>query len=141
MQTENCVLCHAIGGELIWQNDKLRLIRADEPGFPAFYRLIWNLHIAEMSSLSQPERSYCIETITKIERVLLQRLRPDKINLASLGNMVPHLHWHIIARFDWDSHYPASVWSTAERAVDNDKVQHIYDLLPQVHQDLVAILD
>ncbi|TNY02522.1 HIT family protein, partial [Escherichia coli] len=43
------------------------------------------------------------------------QLRPTKVNLASLGNVVPHLHWHIIARFDTDSHYPAPVWAAAQR--------------------------
>ena len=40
---------------------------------------------------------------------------PTKINLASLGNLVPHLHWHIVARFDWDSHFPQPVWGAAQR--------------------------
>jgi diadenosine tetraphosphate (Ap4A) HIT family hydrolase len=42
--------------------------------------------------------------------VLREQLAPTKINLAALGNMVAHLHWHVIARYDWDSHFPASVW-------------------------------
>ena len=52
-----------------------------------------------------------------VERVLREQLRPTKINLASLGNMVPHLHWHVIARFDWDSHFPQPIWGTAQRMV------------------------
>jgi diadenosine tetraphosphate (Ap4A) HIT family hydrolase len=44
-------------------------------------------------------------------------VRPDKINLASLGNVVPHLHWHVIPRWRDDSHFPAPIWATAKRAV------------------------
>ena len=44
--------------------------------------------------------------VSSVERVLRDALAPTKINLASLGNVVPHLHWHVIARFDWDSHFP-----------------------------------
>jgi len=41
--------------------------------------------------------------------------RPDKVNLASFGNMTPHLHWHVIPRWRDDSHFPQSIWSAAER--------------------------
>ncbi|MET0207803.1 MAG: HIT domain-containing protein, partial [Burkholderiaceae bacterium] len=47
-----------------------------------------------------------------------EALAPAKINLAALGNMVPHLHWHVIARFDWDSHFPNPVWGERKRSVD-----------------------
>ena len=47
--------------------------------------------------------------------MLRNLLQPTKINLATLGNVVPHLHWHVIARFDWDSHFPAPVWAAAVR--------------------------
>ena len=42
-------------------------------------------------------------------------LRPAKINLASLGNVVPHLHWHVIARFADDACFPAPIWAPARR--------------------------
>ena len=43
-------------------------------------------------------------------------MRPDKVNLASLGNMVPHLHWHVIPRWKNDPWFPDSVWSAARRS-------------------------
>ncbi|RQO57204.1 HIT domain-containing protein [Paucibacter sp. KBW04] len=116
-----CPLCLEAGGLLVHQTPQWRLIRVlDDANFPAFYRLIWQgpgTHIAEFSALSQAERSACMEAVATVERVLLEQLRPTKINLASLGNMVPHLHWHVIARFDWDSHFPNPVWGAAQREV------------------------
>ncbi len=53
-----------------------------------------------------------------IEQALRATLAPTKINLASFGNMVAHLHWHVIARFDWDSHFPQPVWGTVQRIVE-----------------------
>ena len=38
------------------------------------------------------------------------KFKPDKVNIASFGNMVPHLHWHIIPRFEVDRHYPNPIW-------------------------------
>mgnify|MGYP001255383700 FL=1 len=58
-----------------------------------------------------------MQTVAKVETVLRTSLQPTKINLASLGNVVPHLHWHVIARFDWDSHFPQPVWGAKQRDV------------------------
>lgn len=110
-----CVLCEGDGGTLIWRGTHLRVIRADEAGFPAFYRVIWNGHVAEFSDLSPAERAHCMEAVACVEEVLREHLAPTKINLAALGNMVPHLHWHVIARFEGDSHFPAPVWAGAVR--------------------------
>ncbi len=49
------------------------------------------------------------------EQALRELMQPAKINLASLGNMTPHLHWHVIPRFADDKHFPGSVWSEARR--------------------------
>jgi diadenosine tetraphosphate (Ap4A) HIT family hydrolase len=50
------------------------------------------------------------------ETALRQLYRPDKVNLASLGNVVPHVHWHVIARFVDDAHFPDPIWAPARRA-------------------------
>ena len=117
-----CPLCEADGGLLVFRNETLRIIQASEPGFPAFYRVVWNRHVAEFSDLSAAERQVCMHAVVKVEQVLRRELQPAKINLAALGNMVPHLHWHVVARFDWDSHFPAPVWSAPQRPVDEKQV-------------------
>ena len=111
----SCPLCTTDGGQLVWRGTHLRVIRADEPGFPAFYRVVWNAHVAEFSDLDAGQRQHCMDVVVQVEQALRQHLQPTKINLATLGNMVPHLHWHVIARFDWDSHFPAPVWAAAQR--------------------------
>ena len=113
--THDCPLCREDGGALIWRGALLRVIRADEAGFPAFYRVVWNAHAAEFSDLTVAERQHCMDAVAVVEQVLREHLVPTKVNLAALGNMVPHLHWHVIARFDWDSHFPAPMWATAQR--------------------------
>lgn len=120
-----CPLCLGAGGTLIFQGGKFRVIRADEPGFPAFYRLVWTAHVAEFSDLDRADRRLCMEAVNVVERVLRAQLQPDKINLATLGNMVPHLHWHVIARFDWDSHFPAPVWAQAQRIADAPSLREL----------------
>jgi diadenosine tetraphosphate (Ap4A) HIT family hydrolase len=122
MSEKACPLCEADGGLLVFRNHDLRIILADEAGFPAFYRVVWNRHVAEFSDLSATERQICMHAVARVEQVLRSELQPDKINLAALGNMVPHLHWHVIARFAWDSHFPTPVWSAPQRQADDAQV-------------------
>jgi diadenosine tetraphosphate (Ap4A) HIT family hydrolase len=125
MTNAACPLCEGDGGLLVFRNEDLRIIQASEAGFPAFYRVIWNRHVAEFSDLSASERQICMHAVAKVEQVLRSELQPAKINLAALGNMVPHLHWHVIARFEGDSHFPAPVWGAAQRPVDEAQVAGI----------------
>lgn len=115
MTSVACPLCSASGGTVVWQHERFRVVRAEEVGFPAFYRVIWNAHVAEWSDLDESDQALCLRAVTAVERVLRQYVQPTKVNLASLGNVVPHLHWHVIARFDWDSHYPTPVWGPPVR--------------------------
>ncbi len=112
-----CELCERDGGILIARNAQLRIIRAEDADHPAFYRVIWNAHVAEWTDLPPNDRSLIMQTVAKVETVLRQALQPTKVNLASLGNVVPHLHWHVIARFDWDARWPAPVWAPKSREV------------------------
>lgn len=112
-----CVLCTQATGVPLWQDDAWRVIRAEDADFPAFYRVIARHHVAEFSALLAPERARCMDIVCAIERVLIEQLQPTKINLAALGNVVPHLHWHVIARHDWDSHFPQPIWGARQREV------------------------
>ena len=118
-----CPLCESDGGRLVFQGRQLRIIQAEESGFPAFYRVVWTQHVAEFSDLTVAERETCMQAVLAVEQLLRERLQPDKINLASLGNAVPHLHWHVIARFGWDSHFPVPVWGNAQREPDPARLQ------------------
>ena len=136
----DCPLCVQDGGTLVWRGEKLRVIRADEPGFPAFYRVVWNAHVAEFSDLNAADRAHCMDVVVQVEQSLRAHLQPTKINLAALGNMVAHLHWHVVARFGWDSHFPAPVWAAAVRERVAGKEDAVRVLLPAVEAQLAASL-
>lgn len=129
----DCPLCDADAGALIWRGEKLRVIHAEEAGFPAFYRVIWTAHAAEFSDLSPADRQHCMEAVALVEQALREQLAPAKINLASLGNVVPHLHWHVIARYEWDSHFPAPVWAPPQRERDAGREVVVAERLPALH--------
>ncbi|WP_343594261.1 HIT family protein [Paracidovorax wautersii] len=141
MAAPSCPLCETDGGALVWRGERLRVIRADEAGFPAFYRVVWNAHVAEFSDLSVQDRAHCMAAVCAVEQALRTHLQPTKINLAALGNMVPHLHWHVIARFNGDSHFPAPVWAAALRERVPGQEAQVAALLPAAEQAMRLQLD
>ena len=131
-----CPLCTSDGGRLVLRTPHWRLVHAGEAGYPGFYRLVWNAHVAEMSDLAPAERRHCLEALCSLEAAMRRHLRPQKMNMASLGNQVPHLHWHLIARFEWDTHFPAPVWAAAVREPDAARIAAVEARLPGLEQAL-----
>ena len=111
----SCELCEQSGGEILWQSDLYRVIWVDDKHYPGFCRVILNRHVKEMTDLDEPERMMLMHAVFAVESAVREVVRPDKINLASLGNVVPHLHWHIIPRFADDRHFPNPIWGEVKR--------------------------
>lgn len=131
-QSAACPLCATEGGQPVVKLADCRVIRATEDGFPAFYRVIWSDHVAEWSDLDAAQRGRLMDVVTVVEQTLRDVLEPTKINLATLGNVVPHVHWHVIPRFDWDTHFPAPIWAEAQRPIDGERLSAVAQLLPRV---------
>jgi diadenosine tetraphosphate (Ap4A) HIT family hydrolase len=112
-----CELCAGDGGVRLWRDAFARVVRVPDEAFPAFCRVIVARHVREMTDLGAPERERLMRVVFACEQALREVARPDKVNLASLGNQTPHLHWHVIGRFADDSRFPDPVWAPARRAV------------------------
>jgi len=110
-----CPLCTAPGGAILWQDDFCRIILADEPDHPGFLRVIAKDHVKEMTDLAPADRDTLMRVVWAAEAALREVMAPDKVNLASLGNVVPHLHWHVIPRYADDPHFPNPVWGGRKR--------------------------
>lgn len=111
-----CPLCQSGDENVLWNDATVRVILAGDPDYPGFCRVILNRHVKEMTDLPTAERLHLMQVVFAIEAALRELLHPDKVNLASLGNQVPHLHWHVIPRFADDKHFPDPVWAPAQRA-------------------------
>ena len=110
----DCALCLSPGGEVVWEDGLCRVVRVDGAegdSFPGYCRVIWRAHVAEMTDLDTGSRRHLMNVVFAVETALRSLLAPDKINLAALGNMVPHVHWHVIPRWRDDSHFPAAIWA------------------------------
>lgn len=109
-----CPLCQTPGGRVLVQTDEFRVVWPDEAGHPGLLRVIGQAHVAEMTDLRPDERLRMIDAVWTVEAVMRRVLGPDKINLASLGNWVPHLHWHVVPRWKGDLQFPGSIWSVQQ---------------------------
>jgi len=89
---------------------------AEDPLIPGFLRVILNRHAPEMTDLPTTDRQRLMQVVLAVETIVRRELSPDKINLASLGNVVPHLHWHVIPRWRDDPWFPQPIWSPAVRS-------------------------
>lgn len=137
----SCELCGTEGGMLLVRRARWRVVRVvDDEAFPAFYRVIWNTHCAEFSELCAAERAECMEAVAAVERALREIVQPLKVNLASLGNAVPHLHWHVVARFEWDSRFPKPIWAEPVREVRPSPRERLGALLALLDEAVMAQL-
>jgi diadenosine tetraphosphate (Ap4A) HIT family hydrolase len=138
-----CPLCASHGGELVWRSDALRVVLPEEPDYPGFTRVIWNPHAAEMTDLPETDRDALMRVVWTVERTQRTALAPDKVNLASFGNLVAHLHWHVIPRWRDDRHFPQPVWGAPaqrDESVVAARRAAVQAALPAYRAALVAAL-
>ncbi len=114
-QINRCELCAESGGTVLWETPTCRVIRVADDHFPGFCRVIWTAHVREMTDLLPEERNGLMQVVFAVEAVVRSLFAPDKINLASFGNVVPHLHWHIIPRWRDDRNFPEPIWGVVQR--------------------------
>jgi len=112
----NCEFCERDGGPVLWRDGFCRIVRAASKDYSGFCRVILNRHAREMTDLDATERRRLMHAVFACEAALRELFQPDKMNLASLGNQVPHLHWHVIARHAGDRHFPDAIWAAPRRA-------------------------
>lgn len=143
----DCALCHSPGGTVLWQNEQLRVIDAGDALYPGFTRVIWTAHVVEMTDLTTAEQAELLRFVLLVEQVQRAELKPAKVNLAAFGNVVPHLHWHVIPRWQDDPHFPQAVWSALPQAdakaqaAQETRRAGVQQQLNAYHQALVTRLD
>jgi diadenosine tetraphosphate (Ap4A) HIT family hydrolase len=112
---QTCEFCNPRGETLIWSDARCRVLQVTDTPFAGFCRVVWNDHVTEFSDLEERDRNHVMRVVAAVERSLRSLLSPHKMNVASLGNQTPHLHWHVIPRYRDDSHYPNPIWAAPQR--------------------------
>lgn len=111
----NCELCTPSNEIILWNGPHCRVILVNDDDYPGFCRVIWNSHVKEMTDLAPDARNELMRVVFASEIAVREVMQPEKINLASLGNMTPHLHWHVIPRYKNDRHFPSPIWAAPMR--------------------------
>jgi diadenosine tetraphosphate (Ap4A) HIT family hydrolase len=143
----DCPLCRHDGGLLLFSNADFRVVEVDDADYPGFTRVIWNAHVAEMTDLSPSQRDALMQAVWTVEQIQREVFQPDKINVASLGNVVAHLHWHVVARWRDDRHFPDAVWAAPRVALGQElpgwhqRMSRLAERLPTYRQKLIAALE
>ncbi|MFZ6676647.1 HIT family protein [Undibacterium sp. Tian12W] len=133
-----CELCDVRAGDILVSTEQLRVILVDDANYPGFCRVIWNAHVKEMTDLSEADRAVFMQAVWKLEAAIRAVMQPHKMNVASLGNMVPHLHWHLIPRYTDDAHFPNPIWAAAHGNADQAALDARRNLLPQLRQTIIS---
>jgi diadenosine tetraphosphate (Ap4A) HIT family hydrolase len=132
LTSKHCALCESTPHIILWQDDFCRVVLLQDADYPAYCRVELLSHIKEMTDLEFIQRARMMKTVFAVEMALREIFNPDKINLASLGNKTPHIHWHVIPRFENDKHFPNSHWGMTERdtnavALDESTINALSD--------------
>ncbi len=136
MTTPTCELCITDNEDILFQADQWRVILVDDKSYPGFCRVIWQEHAKEMTDLSPTDRATLMDVVWEVESVIREVMQPDKVNLASLGNAVPHLHWHVIPRFEGDAHFPSPIWAEAQRETKAQNMFLQITMLPTLRHEI-----
>ena len=136
-----CDLCVLLAGfdagagldALVWRDERVAVVLVEEAGYPGFCRVVWRGHVKEMSDLGAAERGRVMDVVQQVELAQREVMQPEKINLASFGNMTPHVHWH-------DAHFPNPTWAAARRATAPGVLAARAALLPQLRAAIVRRL-
>jgi diadenosine tetraphosphate (Ap4A) HIT family hydrolase len=85
--------------------------------FPGYCFVFTKTHLVELFHLERALRTAVMEEVTSVAAALYDLFRPAKINYELLGNMVPHMHWHLVPRFATDPLWPRPIWSEPHEPV------------------------
>ena len=107
----DCALCIRPTLPILWQDKTFRIVLVNNHNIKGYLRLELIDHVKEIHHLTSAIQSKMYKMINNKKKIITDIYKPEKINLASLGNKTPHVHWHIIARFMNDNYFPESIWA------------------------------
>ena len=98
---------------VIYENENIK-IEVEKSEIP-WLKIFTQTPYKEMSEVPGELKFEIYYLLDIVEKEMLAYYNPTKINIASFGNYMPHVHWHVMARFEEDSYYPEPMWGTKQR--------------------------
>lgn len=105
LQADCSLICELTESSLLLMNNAL----------VDWFILVPHCEEIELTSLPCDRQTAILQQVNLVARYLQQNCAPDKLNIATLGNVVSQLHIHVIGRKQTDPYWPAPVWGQAER--------------------------
>lgn len=87
-----------------------KVLLLNDSQYPWFILVPRQNNLKEIIDLSEQDQIVFIKESAILSKLIQEVFNPDKLNVAAIGNMVPQLHIHHIARFKNDVAWPAPVW-------------------------------
>lgn len=113
----SCPLCDKLArladlpaAEVVWQTPRAVALLGPWQFFHGYCVLVARRHVAEIHHASDDERRGLFDDLCNLSRAVEAAFRPRKLNVESLGNQVPHLHWHLFPRYESDANKLQAVW-------------------------------
>ena len=103
---------------ILYENDNIK-IEVEKNEIP-WLKIFTQHPYKEMSEVPAEVKFEIYDLLDVIEKEMLAYYKPKKINIASFGNYLPHVHWHIMARFEEDSFFPEPMWVSKQREAQLD---------------------
>ena len=103
----------SVSVSMIYEND-LVFVEIEKSEIP-WVKIFTQRKIKEFSECTLEEKTEIFRIIDITEKLMLSYFKADKINIASFGNLLPHVHWHVMARFEQDSYFPEPMWGKKQR--------------------------
>jgi diadenosine tetraphosphate (Ap4A) HIT family hydrolase len=101
-----------------------RLLLMNDARFPWLVLVPEREGMREIHELPPADRALLVEEVARASEVLIELYAPDKINVGALGNVVPQLHLHVVARFTGDAAWPGPVWGSGSAVLYDEATLH-----------------
>jgi len=115
-----CVMCGTYGGSggdlHIADLTLSRVFLHEDQFFPGYVLLVLRRHVTELYDLPAPERATLMEEVSRVAQALARVFRSVKMNYELLGNLVPHIHWHLVPRLATDPALRSPIWTVEHQA-------------------------
>jgi len=118
----NCPMCETVSeleraerGDVVWQFPHSIALIGPWQFYTGYCMLLSREHATELSQLSSTRMAF-LDEVCMLARAVEECFRPHKLNYELLGNVVPHLHWHLFPRSADDPERLSPVWIAIERA-------------------------
>lgn len=106
----------------IFENEHIAVFLGDHQFYRGYCIVVTKSHVRELFELKGNESQTLMNCLKKVGEIIFECYSPWKLNYASFGNVVEHLHWHVIPRYDGDVNKLLNPWANAERFSESPSI-------------------